>query len=77
MWWRTCATGLNWDVFSVIEDDALRRATDEEHYQLARKLRRRLISLDRDYFDERRFPMEESGGVIVLSAPDEEGWREC
>ena len=64
---------LGWDVFSVIEDDALRRATDEEHYRLARKLRRMLISLDRDYFDERRFPMAESGGVIVLSAPDERG----
>ena len=64
---------LGWDVFSVIEDDALRRATDEEHYRLARKLRRTLISLDGDYFDEQWFPMAESGGVIVLSAPDERG----
>ena len=64
---------LGWDVLFVIEDDQLRRAADEEHYRLARKLRRTLISLDRDYLDERRFPMEDSGGVIVLSAPDERG----
>ena len=64
---------LGWDVFFVIEDDDLRRATDEEHYALARKWRRTLVSLDRDYFDERRFPPDESGGVVVISAPDERG----
>ena len=62
---------LGWDVLFVIEDDELRRAPDEEHYRLARKLRPTLISLGRDYDDERRFPMDKSGGVIVLSAPDE------
>ena len=35
---------LGWDVFSVIEDDALRRATDEEHYRLARKLRQTVFA---------------------------------
>jgi hypothetical protein len=34
-------------------------------------MRRTLITLDRDYFDDARFPPSESGGVIVLSAPDE------
>jgi hypothetical protein len=29
--------------------------------------------MDRDYIDDKRFPPEESGGVIVLSAPDERG----
>lgn len=64
---------LNWDVLSVVEDDGLRRARDVEHFRMARKLRRTLISLDDDFLDERRFPPNEGGGVIILSAPDERG----
>ncbi|HSL20433.1 MAG TPA: DUF5615 family PIN-like protein [Vicinamibacterales bacterium] len=66
---------LNWDVFFVLEHEDLRRARDTEHYRLARQLRRTLVSLDRDYFDDRRFPPEESGGVLVMSAPDEDRLR--
>ena len=58
---------------SCMEHDDLRRARDGEHYRLARQLRRTLITLDRDYLDDRKFPPEESGGVLVLSAPDENG----
>jgi hypothetical protein len=65
---------LHWDVFFVIEHDDLRRARDPEHYRLARQLRRTLITLDRDYLDDRRFPRDESGGVIVLMAPEERGY---
>ena len=64
---------LKWDVFAVVEDEALRRATDLEHYRLALKLRRTLISLDDDFLCDSQFPPAESGGVIVLSAPDERG----
>jgi predicted nuclease of predicted toxin-antitoxin system len=64
---------LHWDVLFVIEDDRLRRAADIEHFRLARQLRRTLITLDRDYLDDRRFPVRESGGVLVLTAPDERG----
>jgi hypothetical protein len=64
---------LQWDVFFVLEHDDLRRAPDGEHYRLARQLRRTLITLDRDYLDDRRFPPGESGGVLVLSAPTENG----
>ena len=64
---------LGWDVLFIIEQDDLRRASDAEHYRLARQLRRTLISLDCDFFDERRFAIAESGGVIVLSAPNEQG----
>lgn len=67
-------TVLQWDVLFVIEHDDLRRARDEEHYRLARQLRRTLISLDRDYLDDRRFPPSESGGVLVLTAPGEHGY---
>ena len=62
---------LGWDVLFVIEHDDLRRAPDVQHYRLARQLRRTIVTLDRDYFDDRRFPPEESGGVIVFQAPDE------
>jgi hypothetical protein len=64
---------LRWDVLHVLEHDDLRRASDDEHYRLARQLRRTIVTLDHDFFDDRRFPPGESGGVIVCSAPDERG----
>lgn len=66
---------LRWDALFVVEHDDLRRASDEEHYRLARTLGRTLISLDHDYFDDRRFPPERSGGVVVLSAPNERAMK--
>jgi hypothetical protein len=65
---------LTWDVLFVLEHDDLRRARDGEHYRLARQLRRTLITLDRDYLDDRKFPPELSGGVLVLAAPTERGF---
>jgi len=65
---------LRWDVFFVMEHPDLRRARDGEHYRLARQLRRTLITLDRDYLDDRHFPPDESGGVVVLMAPQESGY---
>jgi hypothetical protein len=62
---------LDWDVLFVIEDDELRRAPDVKHYRLAQQLQRTLITMDRDYLDDRRFPPEASGGVLVIQAPDE------
>jgi hypothetical protein len=62
---------LGWDVLFVIEHDDLRRARDTEHYRMARQLGRTLITLDRDYEDDERFPPEHGAGVIVFSAPDE------
>jgi hypothetical protein len=64
---------LRWDVLFVIEHDDLRRARDGEHYRLARELRRTLITLDRDYLDDKAFPPAESGGVLVLTAPGQGG----
>ena len=63
---------LGWDVLFVMEDDRLRRAPDIEHFRLAVQLRRTLLTLDRDYLDDKRFPPSEGGGVLVLSAPHEE-----
>ena len=66
---------LGWDVFFVLEHDDLRRAADLIHFRLARQLGRTLVTLDRDYVDDRRFPPAEGAGVIVFSAPDERWLR--
>lgn len=66
-------TRLRWDVLFVVEHDDLRRAADEAHFRLARRLQRTLVTLDRDYLDDRRFPPAESGGVLVVAAPNERG----
>ena len=63
---------LEWDVLFVLEDPDLRRAPDVRHFQLAQQLRRTLVTMDRDYLDDRRFPSSESGGVLVVQAPDEQ-----
>ena len=62
---------LGWDVLFVLEEDELRRAPDVKHYELAEQLRRTLVTMDRDYLDDRRFPPSEGGGVLVINAPDE------
>ena len=64
-------TRLGWDVLFVLEENDLRRAPDLKHYQLAQQLRRTLITMDRDYLDDRRFPLDACGGVLVIHAPDE------
>ena len=62
---------LKWDVLFVMEEEGLRRAADLTHFHLAGQLRRTLVTLDRDYLDDARFPCGECGGVVVLSAPSE------
>jgi len=62
---------LDWDVLFVLEDPALRRASDATHYRTAQQLRRTLITIDRDYLDDKRFPPAEGSGVLVISAPDD------
>jgi hypothetical protein len=64
---------LRWDVLFVMDHPDLRRARDTEHYRLARQLRRTLVTLDRDYLDDKSFPPELGSGVLVIAAPDERG----
>ena len=64
-------TRLRWDVLFVLEDENLRRASDVAHFRLAHQLRRTLVTMDRDYLDDRRFPPGETSGVLVIQAPDE------
>jgi hypothetical protein len=66
---------LRWDVLFVLEHDDLRRARDIEHFRLARQLARTLVTLDRDYLDDRVFPPHEGAGVIVFCVPDERWLR--
>jgi uncharacterized protein DUF5615 len=66
---------LSWDVFFVMEHDDLRRARDIDHFRLSRRLHRTLITMDRDYLDDRRFPPAETAGVLVLSAPNQGGFE--
>jgi hypothetical protein len=66
-------TRLHWDVLAVIEHDDLRRLPDLDHFRLAGQFRRTLLTLDRDYLDDRRFPPSSGPGVLVVSAPDEAG----
>ena len=63
---------LQWDVLFVVEEDTLRRAPDLKHYRLAQQLRRTLVTMDRDYLDDKRFPPDEGSGVLVINAPDEQ-----
>ena len=64
---------LHWDVLFVLEEPELRRASDVKHFQLAQQLRRTLVTMDRDYLDDRKFPPQEGSGVLVIAAPDERG----
>jgi hypothetical protein len=66
---------LLWDVLFVIEEEALRRARDIEHFRLAEQLRRTLVTLDQDFLDDARFPPTQCAGVLVLSAPHEEQYE--
>ena len=63
---------LRWDVFFVMEEEDLRRASDIEHFRMAAQLRRTLLTLDKDYLDDVRFPPAEGSGVLVLTAPHQE-----
>jgi predicted nuclease of predicted toxin-antitoxin system len=63
---------LKWDVLSIQEQPDLRNRDDEFHYKNARKLGRIIFTLDKDFLDDRRFPLHESPGVVVVDAkPDD------
>jgi hypothetical protein len=67
---------LGWDVLFVLEEPDLRRAPDLVHFRKAQQLRRTLITLDRDYLDDRTFPPQDTCGVLVLSAPGDRQYLE-
>ncbi len=59
---------LRWDVLSVQEHPQLSKRDDGFHYANAKKLGRILFTLDKDFLDDRRFPLRQSPGVYVLGA---------
>ncbi len=67
---------LGWDVLFVLEHPTTcaARATSST-IRLARQLGRTLVTLDRDYLDDRLFPPDEGAGVIVFCVPDERWLR--
>jgi predicted nuclease of predicted toxin-antitoxin system len=65
-------TKLRWDVLSAQEQADLRSPDDEFHYGHARKLKRILFTLDKDFLDDRRFPLHQSPGVFVLQAKQDD-----
>jgi len=65
-------TKLRWDILSAQEQADLRSRDDEFHYQNARKLKRILFTLDKDFLDDRRFPLHQSPGVFVLKAKQDD-----
>ena len=62
---------LRWNVLFVLEESSIRRAPDISHFRRAWDLGRTLITLDRDFLDDRRFLPDFSPGVVVCWAPDE------
>ena len=68
---RTCARGCSGTCCSCSRRTTCAARRTSKHYQLAQQLRRTLVTIDRDYLDDRRFPPDEGGGVLVIHAPDE------
>src|SRR4051812_35256956 len=62
---------LGWGGLFVIEEDDLRRGPAIRHHRPPQQLRRTLITMDRDYLDDRQFPPGEGSGVLVIQAPDQ------
>jgi hypothetical protein len=62
---------LHWDALFVIEHDDLRRASDASHFSRAIELGRTLLTQDRDFLDDGRFPPSLTPGVIVCAVTDE------
>jgi len=63
--------GERFDVLAVGADPQLRHQEDEFHYQKARQLDRYLLTHDEDFWDDRRFPLRESPGVIIIPGNEE------
>ena len=57
---------LNYDVESA-RDIAAEQQPDEFHYRRAFKSKRILITLDKDFLDNVRFPLSQTRGVIILN----------
>ncbi len=58
-------------MLAVGENQKLKHQEDEFHYQKARQLGRYLLTHDDDFWDDRRFPLRHSPGVIIIPKNEE------
>ena len=59
------------DVLWIAEDEKLRRERDDKfHYHEARKRGRILLTCDADFWNDRKFPLKDSPGVLILDTPE-------
>lgn len=59
------------DVLWIAEVPDLRRQQDDVfHYQKARELGRYLLTRDLDFWDDQRYPLQSSPGVIIVNTDD-------
>jgi len=61
------------DVLWIAEEPQLQRQQDDEfHYSRARDMKRFLLTRDLDFWNDRRFPLKESPGLVILGSDDME-----
>jgi len=60
--------GRGIDIWYVQEHPADRHQDDGHHYRRARETKRLLLTQDRDYWDDRRHPLHESPGLIIVDS---------
>lgn len=61
----------SFDVLAVGEGQKLKHQEDEFHYRKALQLDRYLLTHDDDFWDDRRFPLRDSPGVIIIPENEE------
>jgi predicted nuclease of predicted toxin-antitoxin system len=60
----------DFDVLWVAESPDLRNRDDDFHYQNARQVQRYLLTRDLDFWDDQKYPLKESPGVIIMTTSD-------
>jgi len=61
----------NLDVLWITEIPNLRKQQEDIfHYLKARKLRRYLLTRDLDFWNDQRFPLKNSPGVVIITTED-------
>ncbi len=61
------------DILWIAENPDLRRQQEDRfHYQQAGIMKRYLLTRDLDFWDDRRFPLNQSPGVLIITTSDAE-----
>jgi len=61
----------NYDVLWITEIPNLRKQQEDIfHYLKAKKLRRYLLTRDLDFWNDQRFPLKNSPGVVIITTED-------